>query len=62
VHLSLHRLFLRYFSGLFRQFFGRTVRAQKPNFVDSGAKIWVVSKDFSSDLRELAEQKKGCFS
>ena len=28
------------------------------NFVDLGAKIWVVSKDFSSSIRELAEQKK----
>jgi precorrin-2 dehydrogenase/sirohydrochlorin ferrochelatase len=28
------------------------------NFVDLGATIWVVSKDFSSGIRELAEQKR----
>ena len=28
------------------------------NFVDSGAKIWVISKDFSSGIQKLAEEKK----
>jgi precorrin-2 dehydrogenase/sirohydrochlorin ferrochelatase len=28
------------------------------NFVDSGAKIWVVSKEFSSGIQKLAEEKK----
>jgi precorrin-2 dehydrogenase/sirohydrochlorin ferrochelatase len=28
------------------------------NFVDLGATIWVVSKDFSGSIRKLAEQKK----
>ena len=28
------------------------------NFVDSGAKIWVISKEFSSGIQKLAEEKK----
>ena len=28
------------------------------NFVDSGAKIWVISKDFSSGIQKLEEEKK----
>jgi precorrin-2 dehydrogenase / sirohydrochlorin ferrochelatase len=28
------------------------------NFVDSGAKIWIISKEFSSGIQKLAEEKK----
>jgi precorrin-2 dehydrogenase/sirohydrochlorin ferrochelatase len=28
------------------------------NFVDSGARIWVISKEFSSGIQKLAEEKK----
>lgn len=28
------------------------------SFVDSGAKIWVISKDFSKDVQKLGEEKK----
>ena len=28
------------------------------SFVDSGAKIWVISKDFSSGIQKLGEEKK----
>ncbi len=28
------------------------------SFVDSGAKIWVISKDFSSGIQQLADEKK----
>ncbi len=28
------------------------------SFVDSGAKIWVISKEFSSGIQKLGEEKK----
>jgi precorrin-2 dehydrogenase / sirohydrochlorin ferrochelatase len=28
------------------------------NFVDSGAKIWVISRDFSAEIQKLGEEKK----
>ena len=28
------------------------------SFVDSGAKIWVISRDFSAEVQKLGEEKK----
>lgn len=37
---------------------GKEAHLKTQNFLDSGAKIWVISKDFSSGIIQLAEAKK----
>jgi len=37
---------------------GREAYRKTQNFVDSGAKIWVISRSFSSEMQKLCEDKK----
>ena len=37
---------------------GKEAYRKTQSFVDSGAKIWVISKSFTSDMQKLSEEKK----